>query len=558
MLPRNTYAPTFGGYIYIVEGAWTIYATDLYVTKAASGIDFLDTLYIRQTHLPQGENWLLFQQSLSFGVKLLNIDTKGVFLAVFSNYALNPTFAPHFFTKEILKVEAAANEKTVAYWDSIRPVPLTLEEQKGYVKKDSLQTIRQTKTYLDSMDARRNRFAVINLLIGYTYRQSYQKRSFTLSSPINTLQYNTVQGYHATLDAAFRQNYDDYRIRWWRVGANVSYALAEARARVAGSATYHFNRLTNAELSISGGEELAQYNAENPISPTLNTVYTLLAAQNYIKLYDKKFVAASYEQEVWEGGQLRAAISYADRAVAVPHSATTWLTHAGRELADNTPYHSATEPTETLYAPSRALLVSAQLQLKFNQSFIMYPARKITVDDPLYPVVSVQYSGGLGDAPYHKLAGQVTYDLPTGIVGTLSLNATGGYFLQAAPRFYDWQHFSGNQTLFGNPNRYLTNFKLLPYYTQSVGKGYYAEAHLEQDFGSFFFNKIPLLKQLNLTTLAGANVLYTQQTQTPYYEWSVGIGNIGWSVFRIFRIDFAMGRAAGGAWQQGVIIGVKL
>ncbi|MEY4927568.1 MAG: hypothetical protein RI894_2004 [Bacteroidota bacterium] len=557
--PKNEYGPVFGGFIYVVEDEWAIYSTDLYVTKSATGLEVLDTLHIKQTHLSfdavGAKNWLLFQQIISFNIKVLKIETGGVFTAVFSHYKLNQSLPKGFFTPEILKVEKEANEKTPAYWDSIRPIPLTIEESRDYYRKDSLKVIRTGKHYLDSMDARRNKFGVLNLLLGYTYRNSFKKQAFSLETPLNTVQFNTVQGWRVGLGVHFRQNYDDYRIRWWEIRATLDRGFAELRPRCTLGATYHFNRTNNSEINIRGGEILQQYNAENPISEAVNSIYTLYEPINYLKTYQKQFVKTSYEQEIWNGGFLTAEAEFAHRKVV--ENRVLSLSKDGKDvpMPANLP---ETADAYALFGESHNLRFSATLRIKFDQSFIMYPERKIIVDDGKYPTIYVRYTGGYAANDYHQLAVKTTYDVPTGVVGTSQFNLEGGYFLKSPLYFYDYQHFNGNQTILGNPNNYLNNFLQLPYYRYSVGSNWYAHAHYEHNFGTFLFNKLPLIKKLQFTAHIGANALLTPAMPQPYYGVNAGIGNIGWGIIRLLRVDYTLSRNTEGLWQPGFMIGLAL
>ena len=83
----------------------------------------------------------------------------------------------------------------MAYWDSIRPIPLVLEEQKTYKKLDSLEVVRKDPHYLDSLDKRRNKFGVMGLLLtGLDFGHTKNKSSFSINPLIRSLYYNTVEG----------------------------------------------------------------------------------------------------------------------------------------------------------------------------------------------------------------------------------------------------------------------------------------------------------------------------------------------------------------------------
>ncbi len=67
-----------------------------------------------------------------------------------------------------------------------RPVPLTEEEEiTNYTRKDSIQNVRESKVYMDSIDAKGNKFKIHKILTGYNYKNSYEKWSFNYDGVIN-------------------------------------------------------------------------------------------------------------------------------------------------------------------------------------------------------------------------------------------------------------------------------------------------------------------------------------------------------------------------------------
>ena len=175
--PRRKFDPAFRGVIYIAEGSWRIQSMDVYLTRDA-GLEFLDTLRIRQTYLPVNNNdiWMPVNNRFDFSFKILGFTGGGNYVGYFSNFEIDPVFAKRTFSNEILKVEADANKKDSTYWETIRPIPLTLEEKIDYIKKDSLAIVRTTEQYNDSMDNIRNKFSVTSYLLnGYSYRKGFKK-----------------------------------------------------------------------------------------------------------------------------------------------------------------------------------------------------------------------------------------------------------------------------------------------------------------------------------------------------------------------------------------------
>ena len=71
---------------------------------------------------------------ITISIEHLGFDFFGSFLQVYSQFNIAPDFKPKFFNNTILKFNDSSNKKPMAYWDSIRPLPLLVEEIKDYQK----------------------------------------------------------------------------------------------------------------------------------------------------------------------------------------------------------------------------------------------------------------------------------------------------------------------------------------------------------------------------------------------------------------------------------------
>ena len=164
MIPKRAYEPLFTGYIHIVENDWHIQSVDLKLLRKQQ-MQLLDSLVLQQQYVPSDSYWLIKQQVIYPYGKILGFDFFGSFLQVYSKFNIAPEFKPKFFNNTILKFYDSSNKKTTVYWDSIRPLPLLVEEIKDYQKKDSLAQIKSSPAYLDSLDKIRNKFSISNLLL---------------------------------------------------------------------------------------------------------------------------------------------------------------------------------------------------------------------------------------------------------------------------------------------------------------------------------------------------------------------------------------------------------
>lgn len=563
VIPKNKLGAVFGGYIYIVDEDWAIHSTDLFTTGKAVNISVLDTVYFKQTHIKlNNETWRLFSQDVNFKLRFLIIATRGSFVGVFKNYNLNPTFEPKFFNAEIFKVEDLANQKMNAFWDSIRPVPLSTEEAKDYQVKDSIEKVTETKVYKDSMDRIANRPKILDLIGGYTFQNSYKRYSFTILSPINTLHHNTIQGQIIGLGVEFRKDLNEKKRSWFKLHADATYSIDDKQFRGIGFFQVRFNAIDNAFLHVEGGRRTRQFNASNPVPDIVNTYYTLLLKLNYLKLYDEYYGRVFYSQEIVNGLFFKGGIKYAHRVALTNNSEGNWVPKNNNRFFSNHPTDLG-YPRTMKDAPSfiahNHLEISLALRIRFGQKYISYPGRRFYTPSK-FPDIWISYKRGIpllgGSTNYDYLELKVEKDdIKIGTVGLLSFKATGGWF-PYKPKLYfmDFHHFNGNQTIIAKTSEYLSTFQLLPYYDRSNSSAF-GMLHIQHDFNGFIWNKIPGLKALGFEFVAGYHLLYTPE-RGEYMEFNVGLDRIGWNLFRFLRVDFVMGYEIGQPLRYGGVIGL--
>jgi hypothetical protein len=139
--------------------------------------------------------------------------------------------------------------------------------------------------------------------------------------------------------------------------------------------------------------------------------------------------------------------------------------------------------------------------------------------------------------------------------GLLSINTKVGKFLNAdGISFVDYKHFNGNQTHIGQTDNYINVFNNLPYYSSSTNDSYF-EFHLEYNDKGFIMNKLPLLKYLQSQLVIGFHNLGIPDRK-PYREFTVGLDNLGFGKFRMFRFDYVRSYQDG-YQDDAVIFGLK-
>jgi hypothetical protein len=416
--------------------------------------------------------------------------------------------------------------------------------------------IRKSKTYLDSIDAENNKFKIPNILFGYDYQNSYKDWSIGFGSPLGSLNFNTVQGFNGNLSINYRKNLDEFR-RYFTANAILNYGIADKRLRPVLSLTYKFNNISRPFITLSGGVTTQQFNANNPISPLINSVSSLFFEDNYMKLYNKSFAQISYSQEWFNGLRFYSKLSYEKRS---PLFNTTTQVFFNQKDA----YTSNNPLDETAYgiAPfniHNILKLKLSARIRFGQEYMSYPDSKFNITNSKYPSLYLNYNKGFGASNsiynFDRLKARLSQSFDVGNKGHLRYNLKAGTFLNAnGIAFMDYHHFNGNLTHIGQSGNYTDVFNNLPYYVLSTNASY-MELHVEHDFKGYVLGKIPLLNTLNYNLVIGAHTLSTKEI-SPYHEYTIGIDNIGWGKFRFLRLDYVRSYQ-NGFISDAVIFGLK-
>jgi len=541
LLPKRENDRVFSGVIYIVDETWALFGIDVQVEGSQIQVPPADRIRIRQnlTYDTQEDQWLVRAQSIDFGYSLFGFEGDGSFVANYTNYDLNPTDFSKKNRNEILVFEKDANKKKIDYWSEKRPVPLSTDELKDYIRRDSIETIRNSKVYLDSIDRESNKFSLMNLLVGKTYKDSYNNKSFSISGPIEGIQYNTVQGYNISLNGNFTKQFNEYK-QYLSVIGTMNYSIETERFRGTLGGRYRFNAINDAMAWVNFGVRTEQFNTENPISSGHNTISSLLFESNYMKIYDRQFAEIGYRRELFNGLTISSKLSYDKRSALYNNSDRVIAPKSDIEYTSNNPLSPQGFGTAP-FSNHRIVRFDANVAIRFGEKYMTYPDFKFNVSNSDFPSLNLNYKKGFGASNsaynFDHLSARLRQNINLKTTGVLKYNVIGGtFFGNKTLSFIDYKHFNGNLTHINTMGNYLSSFKNMGYYDFSTADGY-LEYHVEHDFKGYILGKIPLLNTLNFNLIVGAHGI-SSKSQLPYNEFNVGLGNLGWKKYRFLRLDY--------------------
>ena len=604
--PRSRGERVFEGHIYIIDELWAIHSLDL----KTSVLGF--QVHIRQNYSPIAPNvWMPLTQQYTFGGKVFGFAGQFNYLVSTREYdiKLNPDLAhkPELvdekiqvapsniqrisksassleqlaieqpksqkdyrkllnkYEKEVIQqrqeeekkgvvaernysVDSLARKRDLSYWDSIRPVPLSLLELEGYKRDDSLAIIEDAKkSEVDSIAKKaRTKFKPQDLLMGGSY--SFGKGK-SVGFPVNLTKFsfNTVEGYKVGLGFFYRKVEDIKlsdsvnRIRKvFRIDPELRYGFASERFYGKVNIRRSLNKPSSGfNWSLSAGRFAYQFNPENPIQEQVNAAYSLYARRNYLKLYEQDFVQASWGERKSLGLSYQLNFLWADRRVLENVTDYSFLKNTTREYSSNRPFN--VEAGDIAFSNHQVAKFQATLDWRPGLTYFIRNGRKIP-NLERSPLISFNYQKALPQlstsglaADFDQVQASIKHAFSFGVSGKLDFNVTAGTFLNNRQVFFqDYIHFGGNRTLFSTMGA-ASNYRVMDYYRYSTA-GSYVSSIVHYQFRKFIFTQLPMLRFSGVRENIFVNYLKTQYS--PHYT------EIGYSLdnlFRIFRVEFAAG-----------------
>ncbi len=558
IVPKRTHGPLFRGYIYLVDGSWDLYDAELGLSDQANQIELLDSLQLRLQYVPVADNiWEPLVIDYSFGGSILAFKFEGYYLGIFDHYRFNLQFPDHFFNGERLSIANNAQNQDLTYWKTIRPLPLTAQEERDYTNKSELASLKKAMSQFGQQQERINPFKPFPYLLS-GYKAAYKKGRDTLYVYpfVQTLFYNTVEGAGINLQASFTHLTDS--IHAFTLIPNLRYGLANRLFNANLRGEYNYDPDNLGKFTGGFGTDLPDLSNAGTRSLFFNTLSTLLSEQNFVKLYRSKFIEGGFQREISNGLLFKADLSYSHRTQLYNNSFYSINTYAGRRLTSNNPLASDTASAADrsfLFPQHTALTFAASLTYTINQEYITGPGGREYLPSA-YPQIKLSYRKGinglLGSNTDYDFASLAFYQehLSNGLLGFSSFKIEAGdFFNNHKVYFMDYNHFQGNEGTTFDPTP--GNFHFLPFYTYSTD-GPYFEAHYEHNFSGYFFSRIPLLRSLKLDEIIGLNYL-SENNNHNYSEFFFGIQR------SYFRIDYGVAYEGSHKYLQGfrVFYGLK-
>jgi hypothetical protein len=435
--------------------------------------------------------------------------------------------------RENIRFDSSAYERDSLYWASIRPVPLSNLEIKGYELKDSLRSVSRENFKKDSIRNEKNKkFRIQHIIIGNDYPLS-AKTSFTWRPLWDKISFNTVEGWniHGGLDLKIQLDSS----KSISFGSTARYGFSSKLFYGLGHVKYNFRQhLRTGELKLSGGKYIYQINRNDPIPPSLNMIGSLFFRENFMKLFERNFVDFSLRKPLSPFFILMWNASWEEKR-PLENSTDFSFTDQDKEYSPNNPENSIIGDTKfdpyTFYSSDLQLLY-----YPFLKFFERNDERSIIQDSS--PIISLGYSFGISPESgsrifVHRVNTGIRYGKSFGVGNRFEMYLGGSRIFSNKSEkipFPEFIHFNGNRTPLITGD-IVTSFRMLDYYFYSTNR-YNFESHLLYQFRKLFITQIIYARMAGIREDILIKYLYADSLEN-YIEIGYALDNL----FNFFRIE---------------------
>jgi hypothetical protein len=521
VIPRNLHDAAFKGLIWIADSSWVLMQVDLEIPKEAN-FDLVERVHIQQELLPTSAGpWMPSKTRVLIDYIDLTENFVSMVQKIYQSsyeYVVNEPVNGEFFEKSTDFAEDALLKKP-AYWDSLRPEPLSRLEEMNFRVIDTVRSIPVVKGAVNTL---------YFLFMGYVTAGPIDFGHY-----INAYSFNNYEGNRVRL--GFRTN--DKLSKNWIFRGYGAYGFQDKGWKYNLQLERIISRFPWTKAGIEYRDDIERvgtafdYSTGQSIGNANNALYMTSYVFGDLRQFVRKNEARGwYESDLNKG-------------------LTERITFQNIRTFPLFPFSFGNDPFNIFQQRNYSITeLIFNTRLSMGDLFIQNGNERMKFGSSKKPVFNFNYTLGIksllgSDFGYHKLSLSVNQLVKWGILGTTSYSLTLGKVFSPVPYTLLEIH-RGNETPFFSS----TAFNQMNYF--EFVSDQFLEVHLQHYFMGLVFNRIPLIKNWNLREVLTCNAVYgslsnnnrdfnrnnifSELNKKPYVEVGAGITNI----FDILRFDF--------------------
>jgi len=527
--PRRKNELTFKGNFWVNDTTFAIKEIAMQATKSAN-INWVKDIYIEQEFNILNDSIFLlkrdhFMSDFSISKKETAKGMYGKRTTVYNNYLFDQEKKPEFYEDKTYQVDNTIYNRPKEFWEKNRLEKLNKNEKGVYAMLDTLKTTLKFKTF---------QHIIATLGSGY---YEFPKINFDYGPIFSTFGFNAVEGLRLRAGGRTYFGYNDP----WRLEGYTAYGFRDKKFKYG----LQFRAILDkkSRLIITGGNrrDIEQMGSSltftNNVLGRSNSSSALMGTGVNDKLTNLNLSILSLSIEPIKNLLFRISSSFKTMESASPSFSLDY-----NNLDKPGEINSVINQYETIfsaaYYPGRKM-IGFGVDRSTNRDLLRTLSMNLTIgskgflnSDFDYKKIQFAYMqpwfiGGFGRLKTSLEIGKTFGEVPLGLLSIIP----------------------GNQSYFSAYN----TFNQLDFYEFVTDT--YATLHLEHNFNGRLFSRVPFLKKLNLRTIVGFKtawgeisnenirlnttnhpyqIQFNSPHSKPYFEYSVGVGNI----LKLLRVDF--------------------
>ncbi len=538
--PRRSNELTFKGDFWVNDTTFAIKKINMQLSKSAN-INWVKEIYMEQEFEIQNDSTFLlerdyFLSDFAFNKKEVSRGLYGKRTTLYDNYLFDKPLDKEFYDKEVYNYDKDVYNRDDSFWDVNRLERLNKDEQSVYKMLDTLKTVKKFK----------NLYSLGTVLATGYYE--FPDLNLDYGPIFSTFGFNEVEGLRIRAGGRTYFSQNDLA----RFEGFVAYGFKDEKIKYGLSGSWLVDK--KSRLILSGGyrKDVEQIGAS--LTTSRDVLGRNLASSSLIntatndRLTSIELANLALEIEPLRNFKIRTDLSLRALSSASPTFNLEYFTDQAQTITTGD-LRQAEIVLSSIWEPGKKTSGFGVERRTINEWF---------------PTFFTSYTKGLegtlgSDFDYERLQFSFKKGIRVGGFGQLNVSTEIGKTFGDVPLSL-LSPVPGNQSLFSIFNTY-SQLNFYEFVTDE-----YASVQIEHNFGGRIFSRIPFLKKLNLREIVAVRGVIGNISQSninlnrpafedllfeegetitaitpdliapslePYYEYSVGVGNI----FNVFRID---------------------
>jgi hypothetical protein len=514
--PKRSGDLAFTGEMWINDTTYAVKQIKASISPDAN-LNYIQNLYFEHFFdQVQNEVWMLTEERLILEFRLTEeskiLGMYGRKYSKRSEFVINEVKDHSFYATNAVELSDSAKIRSQDYWQNNRPITLNVQEKHIEEMVDSLS---KTSFYKS-----------MKKLLYFATTGYFQFNKIELGNATSLISKNPVENYRVAL--ALRTS-NDFSKRL-ELGGRVAYGFGDEKLKYAGKIRYNITPKKRGMLTGIYSYDIEQI-GQSPTAASMGSTFaTVFNTAPFDKLTFVNKVGLNLEKDI--------------KKDLILYGGLEWKSYTPLGLAN---YQRALNLDTVNVSNIKTFEFIGRVRWTKGEEFLSGYFDRTSLRS-VYPIFSLQAIIGMknifgSEYNYQRLEFQMEHNTQLGVLGRMRYGVTAGYIFGTTAYPFLKVH-EGNQSLW----LLTSTFNKLNFMEFISDK--YITGFIENHWEGLFFDRIPLIKKLNLRLVTTGRILYGDISQkheqamlipdfvkrfngVPYMETSVGIENI----LKVIRVD---------------------